>query len=254
MGLAIAKHLVTIMDGQIGVESEAGKGSNFWFTAKLEKQLSPTVSWKSHRMLNFPVLVVDDNATHRQILHHRLLAWEMQPECVAGGDEALRVMREAVSSRRPYGLVLLDYQMPGMDGPTLARIIKSEPALAATRLVLLTSNGHLLSPLELQEFGIDSCVIKPVKQARPLDCITESIDRMAAHASPPPETVTDVPSALALKSSKPLKSLRVLLADDNQTNRKVALAQLRILGYAAEAVSNGRQVMEALNKSPMMLS
>jgi two-component system sensor histidine kinase/response regulator len=183
LGLAIAKHLVAIMEGQIGVQSEAEKGSKFWFTAKLEKQLDPVISRETHKVCDLRVLVVDDNTTNRQILRHQLLAWKMQPECASHGGEALEMMRDAASAGKPYGLALLDFQMPEMDGLALARAIKSDPVVGITRLVILTSHGQLLSPTELQELDIDSCLIKPVKQSRLFDCVTDAIDRMAMRNS-----------------------------------------------------------------------
>ena len=173
------------MEGQIGVQSEAEKGSKFWFTAKLEKQLCPVVSRETSKVCDHRVLVVDDNSTNRKILRHQLLAWKMQPDCAARGEEALRMMRDAASAGKPYNLVLLDHQMPEMDGVALARAIKSDPVIRVTRLVMLTSHGQLLSPGELKELGIDSCLIKPAKQSRLFDCITGAMDRAAIEIVPP---------------------------------------------------------------------
>jgi two-component system, sensor histidine kinase and response regulator len=140
LGLAISKHLVSIMEGQIGVQSEAEKGSKFWFTVKFEKQLSPIVSRETKKACDHRVLVVDDNSTNRKILRHQLLAWRM---------------RDATSAGKPFNLVLLDHQMPEMDGVALARAIKSDPVIRVTHLIMLTSHGQLLSPAELKELGID---------------------------------------------------------------------------------------------------
>jgi two-component system sensor histidine kinase/response regulator len=142
------------------------------------------MSRETDKVCELRVLVVDDNTTNRQILRHQLLAWKMQPDCAARGEEARKMMREAASAGKPYGLALLDFQMPEMDGLTLARAIKSDPAIGATRLVMLTSHGQLLSPTELQEFGIDFCVIKPVKQSRLFDCMTDAMNRVAAQTKP----------------------------------------------------------------------
>src|SRR6202035_961958 len=185
LGLAISKHLVAIMEGQIGVESEPDKGSKFWFTAKLEKQLGPVMPRETHKLSGLRVLVVDDNTTNRQILRHQLLSWNMQPESAEGGEQALSMLREAASTAEPYALALLDFQMPEMDGLELAHAIKSDPVISATRSVMLTSYGQLLRPAELQKFGIDSCVIKPVKQSRLFDCITDAVNRAAAQTSRP---------------------------------------------------------------------
>jgi two-component system sensor histidine kinase/response regulator len=124
---------------------------------------------KAYKHCDLRVLVVDDNNTNRRILHHQLLAWDMQADCAARGEEALKMMPGALSSGKPYGLAVLDFQMPEMDGLALARIVKSDPLIGAIRLVILTSHGQLLSPTKLRELGIDSCLIKPVKQSRLLN-------------------------------------------------------------------------------------
>jgi two-component system, sensor histidine kinase and response regulator len=247
LGLAIAKHLVAMMEGQIGVQSEPDKGSKFWFTAKLEKQLGPVTPRETHKVSGLRVLVVDDNTTNRQILLHQLLSWNMQPDSAARGEEALKMLRDAASIGKPYALALLDFQMPDMDGLGLARAIKSDPMISATHSVMLTSHGQLLRPAELQKFGIDSCLIKPVKQSRLFDCMTDVISRAEAQTKPPKnvdssfaENPLEIPLALA--------KMRILLADDNIINQKVALAQLRKLGYTAQAVANGLEVLNALEQ------
>jgi two-component system sensor histidine kinase/response regulator len=247
LGLAICKHLVAIMEGQIGVQSEAERGSKFWFTAKLEKQPGPVMSPKISKICDLRVLIVDYNTTNRQILRQQLLAWKMQPDSAACGDEALKMMREAASAGRPYGLALLDFQMPGMDGLALARAIKSDPLIGVTRLVMLTSQGHLLSPTELQELGIDSYAIKPVKQSRLFDCMTNALDREATQNGLPVTVVPASPS-VPVAGPPPFEKIRILLADDNRTNRKVALGQLRQLGYTAQVVANGLEVLKALEE------
>jgi two-component system sensor histidine kinase/response regulator len=245
LGLAIAKHLVSLMGGQIGMESQLKKGSKFWFTAEFEKLMTPAMPRDTRKVCDLRALIVDDNATNRQILSHQLLAWKMRPDCAAGGEEALKMMRAAASEGRPYGLALLDFQMPEMDGLGLARAIKSDPVMCPTRLVMLTSNGQLLSPAQLQEFGIDACVVKPAKQSRLFDCITNAIDRMAGPNSPP-KTVALRPASLPLEVPPLRPKARVLIADDNRINCKVALGQVRELGYAAEAVADGLEVIRAL--------
>jgi signal transduction histidine kinase/CheY-like chemotaxis protein len=247
LGLAIAKHLVAIMEGQIGVQSEAEKGSKFWFTVKLEKQPGSAVPRQTYKMCDLRVLAVDDNATNRQILRHQTLAWNMQPDCAASGEEALKMMRDAASRGKPFGLALLDFQMPETNGLALARIIKRDPLIDATRLVIMTSHGQMVSSTELEELGIDSYLIKPVKQSRLFDCIMDAMDRVAGQRSPR-ETVTPAYSPVPSAVPMPLEKLRILLADDNATNRKVGLGQLHVLGYAAQAVANGLEAVRALEQ------
>jgi two-component system sensor histidine kinase/response regulator len=247
LGLAISKQLVAIMEGQIGVESEPDKGSKFWFTAQLEKQLGPVMPRETHKVSGLRVLVVDDNTTNRQILRHQLLSWNMQPESAAGGEQALSMMREAASTGKPYALALLDFQMPDMDGLALARAIKSDPIISATHSVMLTSHGQLLRPAELQKFGIESCLVKPVKQSRLFDCMTDVISRAEAQTKPS-KNVEPSFAEIPLEVPSPLAKMRILLADDNIINQKVALAQLRKLGYTAQAAANGLEVMKALEQ------
>jgi two-component system sensor histidine kinase/response regulator len=245
LGLAIAKHLVSLMGGQIGMESRLPQGAKFWFTAKFEKLMTPAMRWDTNKLYDLRALIVDDNATNRQILRQQLLAWKMRPDCAISAEEALKLMRAAASEGRPYGLALLDFQMPEMDGLGLARAIKSDPMIDSIRLVMLTSRGQLLSPEELQEFGIDACVIKPAKQSRLFDCITNAIDRITVPSSPAAVVaprLASFPQEILLPRMKP----RVLIADDNRTNCTVALGQVRELGYAAEAVADGLEVIKAL--------
>ena len=244
LGLAIAKHLVFLMGGQIGMESRLQKGSKFWFTAKFEKLMASAMPRDTKMVGDLRVLIVDDNATNRQILRHQLLAWKMRPDCATSGEDALKMMRTAASEGRTYGLALLDFQMPEMDGLGLARAIKSDPVIGLTRLVMLTSCGQLLSTAELQEFGIDACVVKPAKQSRLFDCLTLAIDRMT-NPNSSPETVAPRPASFPFEVPPLLLKARILIADDNRTNCTVALGQVRELGYTAEAVADGLEVIRA---------
>jgi CheY-like chemotaxis protein len=182
LGLAIAKQLAEHMHGDIGVTSEPGKGSTFWFTVELEKPASENLERQpSHQnLVGARVLVVDDNATNRRILRHQLETRRMQVDTASGGEEALRMLRSAVGAGRPYGLALLDVQMPVMDGWALARFIKAESCLSGTRLIVLTSFGQSFRPQELAAAGIDAYLVKPVKQSRLYDCMASAIGRAVA--------------------------------------------------------------------------
>ncbi|MDI1336567.1 MAG: response regulator [Lacunisphaera sp.] len=243
LGLAISKQLVGLMHGEIGVESEAGQGATFWFTARLEKQTgAPKPERDPNRQLfNLRVLVVDDNATNRQILRHQIFAWKMQKGSAAGGHEALKLLREAAAAGQPYDLALLDMQMPEMDGLSLALAIKADPAIAATRLIMLTSLGHRFTKKELKAAGIDAYLVKPVKQSRLYDTLVDVIGDAKAQSA-----LTEKPNSPAAVAEPPGKSLRVLVAEDNQVNQKIAVAQLGKLGCTVDVVANGLEVLECL--------
>ncbi|HEY8994020.1 MAG TPA: PAS domain S-box protein [Lacunisphaera sp.] len=249
LGLAISKQIVAMMHGQIGVQSEPGQGATFWFTAQFARPVGPPRAEREHYsrdLFDLRVLVVDDNATNRQILRHQIVAWKMQKGSAAGGHEALKILRAAVAAGKPYDVALLDMQMPEMDGLSLAKAIKSDPVISSTRLIILTSLGHVMSKQELKNIGIEAYLVKPVKQSRLFDCLVDVVGQTQAErifakpASPLPGTAATVAPGRA----------RILLAEDNAVNQKVALAQLRKLGYAADAVANGLEAVQALDDIP----
>jgi two-component system, sensor histidine kinase and response regulator len=251
LGLAIAKKLATMMCGEIGVRSEPGKGSTFWFTAQLEKQAADAKPQELNQrdLLDVRVLVVDDNATNRQILRRQIVAWKMQPNSASSGREALNMLRAAATQGNAYDLAVLDVQMPEMDGLTLAAAIKADPAISGTRLILLTSLGQSLSDGELKAAGIAGYLVKPVKQSRLFECLINVIGKTAAENTVAKSSPARFASVHAQSNSRPCKA-RVLLAEDNVINQKVALGQLHQLGYVAEAVANGMEVLKALERIP----
>ena len=245
LGLAISRQLVTMMNGEIGVQSEPGKGTTFWFTARFEKLpggLRP-VRAEQHDLTDLRVLVVDDNATNRQILRHQIVAWKMQKGSAAGGHEALELLRAAVVAGTPYDIALLDMQMPEMDGLTLARAIKADPAIAETRLIILTSLGHMFSNEELDAAGIDAYLVKPIKQSRLFDSLVDAMGKGRAESI---LTGSVSPTAIPENGIPPLPKMRILVAEDNVVNQKVALGQLQRLGCNADLVANGLEALAAL--------
>jgi len=241
LGLAISRQLVGLMQGEIGLESEPKKGSTFWFTAHFQKPADQPLPENSRADLTgLRALIVDDNATHRHILQLQFENLRMHCDTAADGPQALEILRRAAKMGTPFDLAVLDQQMPEMDGLMLARAIKADPALAATRTVLLSSLGQRLDAGQLKAAGIEEYLVKPLKQSRlseRLALIMGGIPKNPAAAAP---IMPEMPSHPA----------RILLAEDHAINQKVALRQIESLGYRADAVANGREVIEALQRIP----
>ncbi|HVK58111.1 MAG TPA: response regulator, partial [Candidatus Kapabacteria bacterium] len=243
LGLAISRQLVELMQGEIGFESTAGKGSTFWFTVPLEVQPEQTPPpGIASTLEGFRILVVDDNQTNREIVHHQVLSWKMRNGSVHSGASALKALEEAAAENDPYHLAILDMQMPEMDGLSLARAIKANPAIAKTHLVMLTSLGFLPEERRWREAGIAAYLIKPVKESRLFDTLV-SVLRGASQSR-------RAPAAAQAGDDLNRRSVRVLVAEDNIVNQKVALRQLQKLGYSADAVANGLEVLQAIKQIP----
>jgi CheY-like chemotaxis protein/HPt (histidine-containing phosphotransfer) domain-containing protein len=251
LGLAISKQLVSMMDGEIGVESTPGLGSTFWFTAKLEKPLNPEPRLEetaAAKLTGLRVLVVDDNATNRQILHHHLSSWKMEPTCVASGREALSVLRCAPAGFS-FDLAILDMQMPEMDGLMLAHAIKADPAFAGVRLMILTSMGQFPNDVTAAA-GIEAALVKPVKHSRLFASIVRIMGKSPSRPVADPAATSPVAGGSPTPALPPeFRTARILLAEDNQVNQMVSLGQLRKLGFDADVVESGTAAVEALEKA-----
>ena len=181
LGLSIAKRLVELMQGEIGVESEPDKGSRFWFELPFGTAFQRSTE-RSNDFRGKRILIVDDNATNRIILHRYLTAWRVQPGSAADGEEALAAIQDAALAGHPYHLILLDRNMPGMDGVTLVKALRTDPQLASTRVIMLSSSGY--DEETAADLAIDVWMTKPVRQSDLQDAISTVLNRTTDRDDP----------------------------------------------------------------------
>ncbi len=248
LGLAISRQLAELMGGAIGLESEEGRGSTFWFTAVLEKR--PAGSSPEPEPLadlaGVRVLVVDDLDTNALLATTLLKAWGCRFASAADGKAALDRLREAVREGDPYAVALLDKLMPGMDGVELGRRIKESPELRGTRLIMMTSHGERGDAALISQLGFAGYLTKPLRQSQLRECLALVLGRTELPvAASGPALVTRHTVAESRKHRA-----RILLAEDNVTNQLVALKILETLGYRADVVANGREAVSALRDIP----
>lgn len=252
LGLAICKQLTELMEGTISLQSQEGQGSTFSVELTLERQ--PYVQQLAQPSARVPVdlqgkrlLVVDDNATNRKILRCQAAAWGMVVEEAENAYQAMDKLRQAVREGRPFPLAVLDMQMPEVDGETLGRWIKADPQLAETQLVMMTSLGLGDHSRRAAEIGFAAYLVKPVKQSRLQEALVMALGKSSGLSTsllgigPPLSQTTPM-------ADRPQQSLRILLAEDNPVNQKVALRQLQSLGYKADVVANGQEVLDLLQQ------
>ncbi len=244
LGLTISSRLVELMGGRIWVESELGEGSRFHFTAnfKVQKAAARTVVPRDPTTLrDMRVLVVDDNATNRQILVKMLDGWHMISTVAESGAKAMVTLTEAKGIGRTFPLILLDAQMPEMDGFALAEYIKRHPSYRAATIMMLSSAGQRGDAMRCRELGVAAYLTKPVRQSELMDAILTALGTRAKSEAKPALVTRHT-----LRESQ--NRLRVLLAEDNAVNQLVALRLLERFGHTVTVAANGRKALDAWEK------
>lgn len=250
LGLAICKRLVEMMGGTIGVVSRVGEGSCFWFTVNLGKQAagSRRADASAALLAGLRILIVDDKAVNRRMLELMTKKWGMQPTLVHSGSEAVAVLSGRDGQPR-FALALLDVDMSPTDGIELARVIKAGGEGSDTRLVLLTSFGRRGDAKRAKEAGLAAYLTKPIRERQLHDCLVAVITpRPVAPGMPAGRESSPLITRYTLAETEAKVDLRILLAEDNIINQKVAARLFQRLGYRVDVVANGREAVEAVSR------
>jgi two-component system, sensor histidine kinase and response regulator len=250
LGLAISKQLSELMGGSIGVRSQEGVGSTFWFTARLAIAAAPAATAAAPDLTGVRVLVVDDNRTNRTVLQQQLARWGMESDAVGSGPEAIALLRDRAARECPVQVVLLDLQMPGMDGISVAELIRLDPALRGVPVILLASVGVRGLGRKAQESGLAAMLTKPVRQRQLRDALVAAL---APGAERSPASDHAPPARRAAAPRRVLTAGRILLAEDNIVNQQVVKHLLERLGYVVDVVDNGREAVDAVQRASYAL-
>ncbi len=241
LGLAIARNLVEMMGGRIELESRPGEGSHFRFSILAGRVQDAESEGESPAALQgMRVLIVDDHAVNREILHNQVIAWGMGNGSASSGEEALAMLRQAARAGTPYQAALLDWYMPGMGGQELAQRIQADATIPSLHLIVLSSTEIDINPDTARRLGIACFLQKPVRQRQLLDCLGNAFSQRQAQADQPAHHHTRF-------------NARILLTEDNLVNQEVALGMLSALGCQVDLAENGLQALTLWGKNRYQL-
>jgi two-component system sensor histidine kinase/response regulator len=253
LGLAICKQLTDLMDGEIGVRSEPGEGSTFWFTVRFSRGTAIPLASLPERLSGSRVLVVDDHKLSRMVVHQHLTSWGVQSIQAENGPQAFELLREAARQGHGYDVAIVDMQMPGMDGMALAQLVRGEPSLSSIQLILLSSMGMPGQARQAEAAGFAAFLTKPVRQSALYDCLAtvmavppatgpgRRVSGAFRRISGPARIITQH----GLAEAKAAKRARILLAEDNEINQQVAVGMLEAMGHRVDVVSDGAEAVVA---------
>ncbi len=247
LGLTISSRLVAMMGGKIWVESEVGRGSQFHFTARVgiadKKAIEVGTIAPPEILRAVRVLVVDDNRTNRRILEGMLVRWEMKASSAQDGEEALTKLSEAQGAGESFALILMDMHMPKMDGFELIERIRQGSVSSTATIMMLTSAGHRGDAARCHELGVAAYLLKPIRQSELREAIARVLGAQKQKGAIPLITRYSLHDA-----REPSSSLRVLLAEDNPVNQRLASRLLEKRGHSVVVAGNGLEALEALEK------